>query len=150
MEYQAIGAIDSNTALRVIAYNGITAAAAAAGQPISNPDGTTSNRGVAQGGFRAFPASNANGTELPGRPAATSGVKIEVPPGGTVTYFFAPTGSTPSTAPTYSVQRTAPASGAVVSFTEDLAGTDALFVTASTNGTGTGNPPPVYRFYQHV
>lgn len=80
---------------------------------------------TAQGGFHLAAAST-NGTELlSGRPANTSGVRIEIPSSGSATYYFTTSGSTPGSAPTYYKTVTGPAT-----VDEPLAPGDGIFFTA--------------------
>lgn len=82
--------------------------------------------GASQGGYVAPPASSTNGTELAGRPEITSGVRIEVASGGSITYYIGPTGVAPTGAP--SLTKTVSEAGTV---DEPLSGADSIFVTAS-------------------
>lgn len=44
--------------------------------------------GLAQGPLRAFPADAEEGTVLPNRPDMTSGVRLEIPADGSVSFFI--------------------------------------------------------------
>jgi len=94
--------------------------------------GSSSSGGAAQGNAFAVPANTTNGTELAPRPSVTSGVRFYMSATSSVTLFVAPTGSNPSGAPsvTWKVSNTSATDGAI--HDEPLAGTDGLFLTAST------------------
>lgn len=81
---------------------------------------------TAQGGFLA-PTASTDGVELGSRPAATSGVRIEIPSGGNATYYFTTSGTSPGSAPTYTKTVAGP-----ITVDEPLAPGDGIFFTALT------------------
>lgn len=78
---------------------------------------------LSQGGL-LVPSASTNGTQLQSRPARTSGVRLYLLSGASITYYFADTTFVPSGAPSNTVQQTT--AGV---FDEPLAGTDTIFVT---------------------
>ncbi len=121
----------------------------------TNPDGTTTSSAstaggtprVAQGNYQNLPAITASGAELTGRPAYTSGIILYMPVGSSITQFIAPAGSAP-VGPANGNQLKLTAVGADLREPVFISGTDAIFVTAASNGTGSGTPAILFKWNQ--
>ena len=100
---------------------------------------------VSQGNYQTVTASP-NGTEVPNRPAYTSGLYVYAPAGSVLQGFIAPTGSSPI----------GPANGNQVrqNFASDVAvpiylsGADSYFVTVNNPGAGSGSPVIQFQWVQ--
>lgn len=114
-------------------FNG-AAGTTAAGN--SNTTGGTPR--TSQGNYQTLTATT-NGTEVPNRPTYTNGLYVYAPNGSQLQWFIAPTGTTP-TGPANGNQIKKVA-GADTEYPIYLSGSDSVFVTLASAGTGTGTPP---------